>query len=287
MHRGSLLLSALLVSLFMATPAKAQQRDDEAFQTTASGELQSPGPDKWSFSFIPYIWLPEIHGNVQVRRITASFDVDFDKVFDLIGSGDLFAAMGHFEAQRGRLSLFVDAVGGHVTPSGESPASRAKIDSTLNFTYVEFGPAYRILEMPSWVAGNRPLSIDALVGGRFMYFYSKLSVTGNRGFVSASDSTSFDWVDPFVGGRFKVPLVGDLDLLFRGDIGGFGAGSNLAWNIVTGFQYQLPWKVFSATTYAVAAYKVLDFDFESGSGTSRKAVSLNQRGPGLGISFNF
>jgi len=284
MRRRTLAIGFLiLLSSVVPSRVGAQENDQEV--TATSPAPGSSSIDGWAFSFDPYIWLPEIHGSAQIRRVSASFNVNFDKVLDLIGNGDLLAGMGHFEAQRGRLSLFVDAVGGHATPSGEF--HNAKVDSTLNFAYVEFGPAFRVLEMPSWVASRRPIVIDALTGGRFMYFYTKLSLTGERGFLNPSDSTSLDWVDPFVGGRWVVPLVGDLDLFFRGDIGGFGAGSQLAWNIVTGFEYTLPWKLGSATTRAIAGYKVLDFDYRTGSGSSRRSVDMNQRGPGLGISFNF
>jgi hypothetical protein len=129
--------------------------------------------------------------------------------------------------------------------------------------------------------------IDALTGGRFMYFYTKLSLTGQRGFLNVSDSASLDWVDPFVGGRYLVPIVDNLALSFRGDIGGFGAGSHLAWNIVTGFEYALPWKLFSASTRAMAGYKVIDFDYRTGSGQRERRLALEQRGPALGFAFDF
>ena len=232
--RGRILSIGVLIFLLSIAPSRvgAQESDQGELNSATSQEHEASSLGGWSFSFVPYLWLPEINGNVQVRRLSASFHVGYDQIFDLLGDGDLFAAMGHFEARRGRLSLFVDAVGGHVTPSGESPRG-AKVDSTINFSFVEFGPAFRILEMPSWVAGRRPIVIEALTGGRFMHFYSKLSLAGQRGLVNVSDSASLDWVDPFVGGRWRVPIVGDLDLSFRGDIGGFGAGSQLAWNILT------------------------------------------------------
>ena len=280
--RRSIWLLILLIS-FAPVPAMGQAREEA--EAKVSQDVDGSKLGGWSFEFAPYVWLPEINGNLQVRRISASFHVNYDQLFDLLGAGDLFTGMGHFEAKNGRLSLFLDAVGGHVTPSGKT--ERAKVDSTLNFTYVEFGPAFRLFEFPSTLGGRRPIVIDALVGGRFMYFYSKLSVVGNRGFVSASDSASVDWVDPFVGGRWLVPIVGDLDLFFRGDIGGFGAGSQLAWNLVSGFEYRLPWKLFSARTRAVAAYKVLDFDYSTGSGQRKRSVDLNQRGPAIGIGFDF
>src|SRR5262249_30400990 len=199
----------LLVFMALLAPSLAFSQPSEENAAPASSDaalassVEAPKLDGWWFEFTPYAWLPEIYGKVQVRRVSASFHVDYDQIFDLLGDADLFAAMGHFEAHYRRLSLFVDAVGVHAKPSGE--LERATVDSTLNTTFVEFGPAYRLVELPSLVEGKRPITIDGLVGGRFMYFYSKLSLKGERGRVSASDSGSSDWVDPFVGGRWLVP----------------------------------------------------------------------------------
>ena len=94
-------------------------------------------------------------------------------------------------------------------------------------------------------------------------------------------------MDPFVGGRFAVPLVGDLDLVFRADIGGFGAGSELAWNVISGFQYALPWEPWGARASVALIYKAIDFDYRSGSGLDEVVSKLDMRGPALGLIFDF
>ena len=76
-------------------------------------------------------------------------------------------------------------------------------------------------------------------------------------------------------------------LLFRGDIGGFGAGSQLAWSLLAGFRYETPWSVGPARLNAFAAYKVYDFDYESGSGSARRAIAEEYRGPALGLGAAF
>src|SRR5262249_28078701 len=149
------------------------------------------------------------------------------------------------EAQKGRLSLFLDGVGGTARPSSEDP--RGKINLTLNFAFVEFGPAYRLFEAPVKRIG-RPIVVDALVGGPFMYFYNSIDLHGSGGRFEQKIAATAEWVDPFVGGRWTVPLIGDLDLFFRGDIGGFGAGSQLVWNLIGGFEYGLPWRPWGAST---------------------------------------
>ncbi|MEW6269489.1 MAG: hypothetical protein AB1689_09365 [Thermodesulfobacteriota bacterium] len=252
--------------------------------------ISSGEASPWSFQVVPFLWLPEVEGSVSTRGITADVDVDFGDVFDLLGDGDLFAAGGHFEARYDGFSFFVDAFGGTARPASDVTLGPRQMlsgtaDLTLSFTFVEFGPALRVLDWPRGGEG-RPVTADLLTGGRFMYFYQSISLRGAGGrFVRDAKATS-TWVDPFVGGRFAVPLVGELDLVFRGDIGGFGAGSQLAWNLIGGFQYRLPWQPWGARTSVVAVYKALDFDYESGS-SDRIDIALDLRGPAVGLAFEF
>lgn len=95
------------------------------------------------------------------------------------------------------------------------------------------------------------------------------------------------WVDPFVGGRWWVPVSENVDVVFRGDIGGFGAGSQLAWNLIGGFQYEPPWRPGGARTTVAAIYKASDFDYQTGSGAQKSTVALNLRGPALGLTLDF
>jgi hypothetical protein len=274
-------VACTLALLLQAPTARAQDGDRGISPEQASA---------WSFEVVPFLWLPEVEGSVGTRGITADVDVDFNDLFDLMGDGELFAGGGHFEARYDRFSFFVDAFGGTARPTSDVTFGPRRMltgtaDLTLDFTFVEFGPAFRVLEWPC-CDGGRPIVVDLLTGGRFMYFYQSISLRGSGGRFARDARATSTWVDPFAGGRFAVPLVGELDLVFRGDIGGFGAGSALAWNLIGGFEYHLPWQPWGARTSVVAVYKALDFDYESGS---RDAIdiALDLRGPALGLAFEF
>jgi hypothetical protein len=284
---------AVAVVLLTLSIARIAGADEPSTLSTAHADSTAPSDayGAWTFRVAPFLWLPEVHGAVSARGLTANVDVDFGDLFDLMGNGELFAGGGHFEARHDDLSLFVDAFGGTARPTSDVTAGRRQMirgtaDLTMNFAFVEFGPAYRILDWPR-DGDRRPITIDALAGGRFMYFYQSISLRGAAGrFVGGAKATS-TWVDPFVGGRFTVPLVDRLDVVFRGDIGGFGAGSELAWNVIGGFQYELPWQPWGARTSVVAVYKVLDFDYEAASATDGIDLALDLRGPAFGLAFDF
>jgi hypothetical protein len=279
----------LAAALFLAIVATA---------TNAAAQPPAPPPapndgagSPWRFQAAVYAWFPQIQGSVSARGETADIDIGFDDMFDLLGNGDLFASGGHFEVGYDRFSFFLDAFGGTARPTsnvtvGPRQGLSGTADVTMNFVFFEFGPAYRVLQWPLDGPG-RPISIDVLAGGRFMYFYNSISLRGSEEAFGRDASSTSEWVDPFVGGRFSVPLVGDLDVVFRGDIGGFGAGSELAWNLIGGFQYRLAWAPFGARTSVAAIYKALDFEYQSGSGPDAVVTDLNERGPALGLVFDF
>ncbi len=81
--------------------------------------------------------------------------------------------------------------------------------------------------------------------------------------------------------------AGPIEILFRGDIGGFGVGSELAWNLVGGLGIDLPWRPFSSRTSLLLVYKSLSFDYETGSGAGFRRFNLEFRGPALGLQFGF
>ncbi len=60
-----------------------------------------------------------------------------------------------------------------------------------------------------------------------------------------------DWFDPFVGLRGRYYLAKSFYLTGRGDIGGFGVGADLSWQVNAGFGYQLTPNIFAETTYRV------------------------------------
>ena len=74
-------------------------------------------------------------------------------------------------------------------------------------------------------------------------------------------------------------------MLFAGDVGGFGVGSDLAWSAMglLGYKWQgagLEWAV-------LAGYKALYQDYTTGSGTRRFVWDVTMHGPVLGLSIRF
>jgi len=84
-----------------------------------------------------------------------------------------------------------------------------------------------------------------------------------------------DWWDPFVGLRGHYDLSKAFYLTGRADIGGFGVGSDLSWQINAGLGCHLTRNLYSEMTYRIydvnyrhggLTYDVLTHGFELSAG---------------------
>jgi hypothetical protein len=94
---------------------------------------------------------------------------------------------------------------------------------------------------------------------------------------SASVSHDEDWIDPIVGARMQYDLTPRLGLILKGDVGGFGVGSDCAWSAAALAKYQLcdHWSL-------TGGYKVLDVDYDNGKGG---AFDARMSGPIAAIEY--
>jgi len=68
----------------------------------------------------------------------------------------------------------------------------------------------------------------------------------------------------------------------RGEIGGFGIGSDFAWQMQAYAGYRFS-KLFQIT----GGYRIISLDYESGSGQNRFMYNVDTSGPVLRFGFNF
>lgn len=227
------------------------------------------GDEAWEFHVIPYIWMAGISGDVTVKGSRASVDESFSDILENLDFGGFL----HLEAAKGKWALFAD--GTYVKLS----VDRTLIDVGSELVQVELGGAYRFAQLPLGKEGERLLSFEALAGGRYNYVKSEVEILR-----LLKSKESQDWVDPIVGIRLTAGLTEKLSLRVRGDIGGFGIGSasDFAWNVVAFLGYQLSRRIALGV-----GYRILDIDYERGSGRRRFEYDVTTSGPVLGLAFHF
>jgi len=78
------------------------------------------------------------------------------------------------------------------------------------------------------------------------------------------------------------PLTEHWQWDLRGDIGGFGVGSEFAWQV----QGMLRWKV-KTNMDVVASYRYMQMDYEQDGSSGLLDYNMVMSGPGLGVTFHF
>ena len=276
-----------------------------------SRSLAAPSPplSQWQFSFTPYLWLPWMTGDVVVKGRALDVAVDPAQLIDHLNWPDIVPAwMSHAEARRGPLSLFNDIVWADVVGSRDfkrefngrfaTATFGANIDANYKLAIVEAGSAYTV-----WSQGRQgspgSTAFDLLAGARVWYqnadvsadLTTTLEFSGPRGLTirrnrAIAKSGSVDWADPFVGARIRQQLAPDQAIELRGDVGGFGAGSQFSWQALATYNSPLC-MVHGIPVDGYVGFRALAADYSQGSGTSKFEWDNVIYGPVIGATMTF
>jgi hypothetical protein len=187
-----------------------------------------------------------------------------------VGPGDIlrnlqFAAMGYFEVRKGKWGAGVDAVYMALGSNIDQPS--ANID--LNQHAYSFIGLRRLNE-----------KVDLVFGMRWNRISGKLDFKGP--ILQGTFEETKNWVNPIVGVKLKQPLGSRYHFAFEGDIGGFGAGSDFAWNLFPTFGIDIK-KNFAIE----AGYRVLSENFDTDSGDRYFKYDVVTQAMVLGMTLKF
>ena len=125
-------------------------------------------------------------------------------------------------------------------------------------------------------------TLDAVinVGGRYVDLSTKLTL--NLPPSPANFKVDKSWFDPTIGLRFAGPIGERWSYGVLGDIGGFGVGSDLTWQLTGSLSVRMT--EHSLFTFG---YRYIAFDYEEGQGLEAFKIDLAEHGPALGFRFEF
>lgn len=311
MHHISRYATALATTVFLiCSPAGAADLGSAEVSTTDT--LEAP-PRAWELRVTPYAWLVGMNGDVTVNGRKTEVDASF---IDLVEKSDsIIALFGNFEARKGRFSLYNDSLYAKLTASkntltnlnpvpGLSLTLGADVGAEFQLVIVEAGATYQLFQHHSgggWKDSvpSRSTALDLVVGGRYWNIETdlKLGLTATVDFaalglrrsrsLAIADGGTVDWFDPLVGLRLRHQLAPGQDLFARGDIGGFGVGSDFSWNAIAGYSWECRCRPFGATLSGFVGYRALYADYAQGSGNRQFEWDMLIHGPVIGASFRF
>ena len=256
-----------------APPAAGPNESAAPQGGTAQGAAASDGTgndDKWHIAVSPYLWFPGVHGTVGALGRDVSFKAS---AADLL-SNFRFGIMGIAEARRNRLLTSVDLMYMRLGEDKALPfpnlmAQSANLIANLVILTPKVG--FRLIN-------QKRIKADFLTGFRYWYFGENLSFSPSR--LGLNFSKSQNWVDPLVGGRIETPLSPKIVATIAGDVGGWGTGSQLEYQVGGLLGYKL-----KPTMTLQAGYRYLYFDYESG-GRAGAVVKNAMSGVIFGATLN-
>lgn len=260
----------------------------------------------WEIVVTPDLWAAGLEGTVSVGGVESDIDVGVE---DLLENLDYGGAL-HIEAKKNKWTILADflylklsgaetasiSLGplinrpiGPIVLTGPGVTLDVDVEAQITTFLGELGLAYEVWNRPIGEEGSRKRFVAEILGGaRYWYFRTELEVDieATLGPVSRSRSISIDetidWIDPFIGGRLQFDLTEKLFVRLRGDIGGFGVGSDFTWKAAVLAHHQTTPKL---SLYV--GYQALGVDYTQGSGTSEFNLDVIMHGVVLGFAYRF
>jgi hypothetical protein len=216
--------------------------------------------EEWTFRVTPYFVGAAMNGDITVHGRAASVDATFGDILEELE----FGAMVNAVAMLGPWSFSVDGIYMGLGSTTDKPPSDIDFDQWL----VEFDAGY---QFNPWLGALAGIRVNALSGD--------IQFQGER---ERQESGSVYWIDPVIGTRLTARVAENWTLRGRADIGGFGIGSRLTWQLAGYVDFRA-----SDLVAVVGGYRWIYNEYEEGNGNSLFHYDMTVSGPALGVSFIF
>jgi hypothetical protein len=239
----------------------------------ASARAQDAPDGGWHFLVEPYAMFPNMKGETGVGNLPpVHVDEDPQDIFDNLQMG----AMLFFEARDDRwafssdllyMDLEADLEPGALIEGGKAGVSQlgwelAALRRLSPWFELGLGLTYNQID------ADVEIDVLAIIGPNY----------------TLSGGLTQEWVDPTVVARATFPFSEKWFFQARVNVGGFGIGSasELQWQLQAdvGYRPAEKWRF-------IFGYRVIDFDYDHGSGSDRFVYDMQTFGPVLRLGYSF
>ena len=252
---------ALLLSICISINVKAQE-----------SEATTSPKSEWNFLIEPYMLFPNMSGSVGLGDL---YDVTLDaNSNDILGQLKM-GFMLNAEASTGKWTIGSDLLYMSLAQGVKPGVLIQNGELSVKQLGWEVSGLYAV---KPW--------LDLGIGGMLNSIYSggEIYLISVGGWSSATKKTSMTktWFDPMLIARIHSKSGEKFIYQFRGEIGGFGIGSDFAWQMQAYAGYRFS-KLFQIT----GGYRIISLDYETGSGQNRFMYNVDTSGPVVRFGFNF
>lgn len=235
---------------------------------TAAAQERRAGDGGWTFSVTPYLWAAGLDGSSRLGRLPST-DISAD-LGEILENLDI-ALMGTAEARHDRFSLFADLVYVSLSDSSATPGpafSKARIE--IESLFMTLGGGYAVLQTDN-------ATVDVNLAGRYWLQSNELSLSAGALPARGAEVTEV-WIDPMIGLAGRYTFDSRVFVAGRAMAGGFGVGSDIAFDGVASIGY-----VFNDRFAASIGYRWVSVDYDDDD----FAYDIDQHGPIAGLRISF
>ncbi len=254
------LLLLLLLSPFVSFTGSASPA---APVDESAAKDQSP----WRFRLAPYAWLTSTSGTIGVGPLSTDAGMDSSTILSNLQIGAMFVA----EVAYDRWSFENDLIYARFQTANDTPGPIfGELKSTLYELFWTSYVGYHVVQCDRF-------TMDVQAGFRMASMGLELELTPGL-LPGRSRYWTRTWIDPVIGLRTRTYLNDWLFIPIRGDIGGFGANSELTWQAFAGVGAQI-----SRWAALVVGYRSLGYNYDQ----ANFEYNVNTHGPLLGFEVSF
>lgn len=241
-------------------------------------QVNDAGDAGWQFKVTPYFFMAGLDGRTGVKGVTTDVDVPLGEILDHLDMAFMMSAT----ARKNRWILGLDAMYFKLSDAGSKwvtgPFGFVNIEGTIDLDMTEqlYQPTigYRLFE---------GTTLDLYAAARYTGLKTAMTLTSTTTIPSLPGGTNeldadVNWWDPVIGFRTDIPFKQKFDVMMLGDFGGFGVGSDVAYQWMIGAGWQ-----FSQHFDARLGYRYFFEDYDQDGFVWHMAMSGAVLG--LGISF--
>lgn len=225
----------------------------------------------WEHTGVFYVMGAAIDGETQIGDLVVPVDMSISDVFDALE----FGAMGAYRADNGTWSFTVDTT--FMGLGGTAATERGIVTGDVDIDQ---------FTLMGTVGRRLTPNLEALFSLSYFDLSADLDVVIRNALTQEETvrkaSTDASWVDPLIGLQYNVPIGEDWRFNLRGDIGGFGIGSDFAYQVLANFRWQA-----NERFGVVFGYRLIGFDYEDGHDADYERFDLIEQGPLAGLTISF
>jgi hypothetical protein len=226
--------------------------------------------NKWEFLTEVYLMFANINGDIGVgNSITVPVDADPADVFSKLQIGGML----YLEAGTGCWVITSDLLFMNLQQDITPDKFIHSGTVTLKQTIWELAGLYRILPF-----------LEAGVGGRLNYLETDIAaqrIVFPAGTEALTGHLSKTFYDPILITRLTYDIENKWLFQLRGDLGGFGIGSDFTWQLQAYVGYR-----FATLFQLSVGYRIISIDYDKGENEERFIFDMNEFGPAIKLGFN-